>query len=166
MVQPRVPANCSASPSVKNGPIGLLGWANAGSLRSTTMWVTTETAPEISRPQTSCRARQIRLPRAPWVIAPRENSGCAGTSRAPSSCWIARLPTCGPFPWTMMICQPLRNSDRTDLAMAKAFEYCSSTVPRWSSRVRALPPRAMTAISLMYGSLSGGGLPPDADGTT
>jgi hypothetical protein len=35
-------------------------------------------------------------------------------------------------------------------------------VPRWSSRVSALPPRAMTAISLMYGShcLGAGGVRP------
>src|SRR5262245_59656814 len=49
----------------------------------------------------------------------------------------------------MTTCQPLRSSDRTDLAMASAFAYCSSSVPRWSSRVRALPPRAMTAVLLM-----------------
>lgn len=128
--QPRLSASWAASASGKNGPMGLLGFTKAGSSLSTTMWVTTETAPVTSVPQTSCRARQMRLPRAPCVIAPREKSGSAGTSRAPSSCWMARFPTCGPLPWTMMTCQPLRSRDRTDLAIARALRYCSSRVPR------------------------------------
>ena len=158
MAHPRRAWRAAASERLKNGPIGLVGSARAGSAGSTSTWVTIDTAPGISWRHTSCRARQMRLPSAPWVMAPRVNRGRAGTRSADSSCWMARLPTWGPLPWTMTIPQPLRISDRTEWAMARALAYCSSRVPRWSWRVRALPPRARTAIPAKGLRSSGFGL--------
>ena len=164
MVQPLLAARESASDRSKKGPIGLVGCDSPGSLGSTSMWVMMDTAPEISCLQASLRARQMRLPNWPCVMAPSVNSGRAGTKSIEPSCWMARLPTCGPLPWTMTTFQPLRISERTDRAMASALAYCSSRVPRWSSRVSALPPRARTAVSAKAHSLSSGPIRPGGAG--
>ena len=147
MAQPLLAARAAASDRSKKGPIGFVGRDSAGSRGSTSTWVMMDTAPEISCLHTSLSARQMRLPSCPWVMAPRVNSGSAGTSSVEPSCWMARLPTWGPLPWTMTTFQPFRMRERTERAMANALAYCSSRVPRWSWRVSALPPRARTAVS-------------------
>ena len=107
--------------------MGLVGSSKAGSSGLTETWVTRATAPRIQAASpTRRRARQMRLPSWPSVMAPRENSGWAGTSRAPSSCWMARLPTWGPLPCTSTTRQPVRSSEQTDLAMRVALASSSS----------------------------------------
>ncbi len=67
--------------SEKKGPIGFVGWANAGSSRSTITWLSSA-AIRCRGPHTPYRAIAISDPSCPSVIAPRLNNGIAGTSVA------------------------------------------------------------------------------------
>src|SRR5215831_9916428 len=139
--QPRAAASRCASPAPKNGPIGL-----AGSAGLTVTWVTTATA--APGPRKALTALAIRLPSSPCVIAFSSDSGWAGTTVV-ASCCSARFPTCGPFPCTMTTRQPASMTSFTEAAMAAALPAISSAVPDCPSRVKALPPRATTAVLVM-----------------
>ncbi len=106
--------------------MGLVGSEKAESFGSTRAWVTTETTSGPRGPATFRRARVRRLPSWPWVMPPRTKSGWAGTRSEPSSCWMARLPTCGPLPWTTTTSQPVHMSEHTERAMRAALASCSS----------------------------------------
>src|SRR5215472_5612849 len=146
MTQPRVPARCSASPAVKNGPIGLDGAANAGSAWLTVTWVTRAAA--APGPRSALIEVAIRLPSSPCVIAFSRASGCGGTAVV-ASCCSARFPTCGPFPCTITTRQPASITSFTQAAMVAALPAISSAVPDCPSRVRALPPSATTTVLVM-----------------
>src|SRR6476620_7503257 len=83
-------------------------------------------------------------------MASRTSSGSAGAWGSPIACCSARAPTCGPLPWvsTTSSARPMRAIAR---AASSACTVCSGHVPRSSSRIRALPPNAMTrrAIRLL-----------------
>src|ERR1700752_106968 len=96
--QPRRAASSSASPRPRKGPIGLVGWAKAGSAGWTVTWVTTAAGRTRGHPDTRRSASEMRLPICPWVIAPRVKSGWGGTTPALSSWARARLPTWGRLP--------------------------------------------------------------------
>src|SRR5499427_3962631 len=146
MTQPRLPARCSASPAVKNGPIGLDGAANAGSAWLTVTWVTRAAA--APGPRSALIEVAIRLPSSPCVIAFSRASGCGGTAVV-ASCCSARFPTCGPLPCTITTRQPASITSFTQAAMVAALPAISSAVPDCPSRVRALPPSATTTVLVM-----------------
>src|SRR6185312_15880963 len=77
-------------------------------------------------------------------MASRTSSGSAGACGSPIACCSASAPTCGPLPWvsTTSSARPMRAMAR---AASKAWTVCSGHVPRSSSRIRALPPNAMTS---------------------
>src|SRR5690242_17131750 len=76
-------------------------------------------------------------------MASRTSRGSAGAWGSPIACCSARAPTCGPLPWvsTTSSARPMRAIAR---AASRACAVCSGHVPRSSSRIRALPPNAMT----------------------
>ena len=129
MSQPRASASFVAASSEKKGPIGFVGRSNAGSSRSTITWLN-RAAMRWRRPHTPYSAIAISEPSCPSVMAPRLNSGISGTSSRPISCWIARLPTCGPLPCTTTTRQPASSNVQIGTAIAAALARCSSYVPR------------------------------------
>src|SRR5262245_10801808 len=76
-------------------------------------------------------------------MASSTSSGSAGACGSPIACCNASAPTCGPLPWvsTTSSARPIRAIAR---AASRAWTVCSGHVPRSSSRIRALPPNAMT----------------------
>src|SRR5674476_976710 len=61
------------------------------------------------------------------------------------------LPICGPFPWVMTILASLRKSGTRWPRVSAVCSNCWGMVPGSPGRVIALPPRAMTRVSLMEG---------------
>src|SRR5262245_1757212 len=64
-------------------------------------------------------------------------------------------PTWGPLPWVTTTRQPAATRAPACRAVARAFSNCSAMVPRWPSRMRELPPTAITALRSMASALHG-----------
>src|SRR6266516_2300729 len=123
--------------------MGFVGWWKAGSERSTSAWVTIVATGRFRAARHPPSAAVIRWPTCPCVIAPRTNSGCGGTSLAPSSCWMARLPTWGPLPWVRTTRWPSWTRSHSTVAMPAMLASCCAYVPRPPSWRMALPPPAL-----------------------
>jgi hypothetical protein len=55
-------------------------------------------------------------------------------------------PTCGPLPWVTTTRQPAETSAPIWRAVVRLFSNCSAIVPRWPSRMRELPPMAISRV--------------------
>ena len=121
IVQPSSSARWRATSSVRNEPMGLSGFANAGSLRSTRVCVTSVTT-GIAMP----RSRSA-LPSAFWNMKPiapcvSPTAYCTGTVGTwPSAISERRRmnPTCGPLPCVRTTFQPAPIMPATACAMSR-----------------------------------------------
>ena len=55
-------------------------------------------------------------------------------------------PTCGPLPWVTTTRQPAETRAPTWRAVVRLFSNCSAIVPRCPSRMRELPPIAISRV--------------------
>ncbi len=138
----------SASARDRYLPIGLVGWANAGSSSATRVRVTTAAVRRWTPRCCSAWSRAfIKMkPSVAWVWAPHQSSGTGGTTAAASSFFTRRLPTWGPLPWVITTSSPSATSSAT-LAMATCAAAIWSWARTWPSGAAiALPPRATSTL--------------------
>ena len=135
-----------ASSSVRNEPIGFVGWANAGSSGSTSTWVTTDaTSRRMPRTRKSLtRFWASMYPIDPCVSATQISKGTSWSSWRASSERRRMNPTWGPFPWLMATSQPSATRPPMWWSVSFTASYWSSTDLCWASRIRLLPPIATT----------------------
>src|ERR1039457_6134020 len=136
--------------------MGLVGWTMPGSPSLTSTWAMTVAAVRWmrSRRNNSNRIRWIMYPMPPCESETQVSRGRRGTRRSPSSERMRILPICGPLPWVMTIFAPLRKSGMRWPRVSAVCSNCWGMVPGSPGRVMALPPRAMTRVSLMEGQPS------------
>src|ERR1035438_497725 len=85
----------------------------------------------------------------PWQSASQVSSGKYGTRRVPSSTRIRMLPICGPLPWVMAIREPEWNRGLRCSSVSAVWVNCMGMAPDSPGLVMALPPRAITSVSIM-----------------
>src|ERR1035437_3983485 len=85
----------------------------------------------------------------PWQSASKVSSGKYGTRRSPSSTRIRMLPICGPLPWVMAIREQVWNKGLRSSSVSAVWANCKGMAPDSPGLVMALPPSAITSVSVM-----------------
>ena len=112
-----------------NEPIGLSGLANAGSVRSTSVCVTSViTGIVMPRRRNSLPSAFWNMkPIAPWVSPTAYCTGTVGTWPSAISERRRMKPTCGPLPWVSTTFQPAAIMLTTETAVAQTASYWSES---------------------------------------